>query len=133
MLMQEILLENKQTLLSEINRYRLMYFGHTRHRDENKPQESNYRKESGGGGEDSRCEVAVDRPELWELTAAAKRHCRNGTGTRRKGSCLAHVPQYSEETTRKERVGAGWGGRESRESKVSKVEREKVAVCSVPT
>lgn len=31
MLMLEILLENKQTLLSEINRYRLMYFGHIRH------------------------------------------------------------------------------------------------------
>lgn len=46
MLMQEILVENKQTLLSEINRYRLMYFGHIRHRDENKPQESNYGKES---------------------------------------------------------------------------------------
>lgn len=48
MLMLEILVENRQSLLSEINIYRLMYFGHIRHRDENKPQESNYGRESGG-------------------------------------------------------------------------------------
>lgn len=46
MLMLEILVENKQTLLSEINSYRLMYVGHIPHRDENKPQESNLQEGS---------------------------------------------------------------------------------------
>lgn len=74
MLMLEILVENKQTLLSEINIYRLMYFGHIRHRDENKPQESNYGRESGGSLQKKTSSEemertaterwAVDRPEL---------------------------------------------------------------------
>lgn len=100
MLMLEILVENKQTLLSEINRYRLMYFGHIRHQDENKPQESNYGQESGGWLQNRRSKEemkrtvtvgwTVDMQSCWELTVGAK-HCQNVTHT---GKGLGSTAQW---------------------------------------
>lgn len=69
MLMLEILVENTQTLLSEINRYRLMYFGHITHRDENKPQESNYGRERGGSLQESRSSEELEGGLGQRLTA----------------------------------------------------------------
>lgn len=69
MLMLEILVENTQTLLSEINRHRLMYFGHITHRDENKPQESNYGRERGGSLQESRSSEELEGGSGQLLTA----------------------------------------------------------------
>lgn len=69
MLMLEILVENTQTLLSEINRHRLMYFGHITHRDENKPQESNYGRECGESLQESRSSEELEGGSGQRLTA----------------------------------------------------------------